>query len=159
MSFIDLFHSKLIEKPSKHTYRIVRHGSILYCYYTAIYYSANFDRAVYLRQNCISTRLDMLFSLSRMSPGIVSPHVIIYTIIRHKSVDVRKLQVTILARSPRKMYQTDRILPRYIPSRVRVSVRPRIFSTRKNRKPQSPGFRRLAMAGVVPCSMEQKYRH
>ena len=30
------------------------------------------------------------------------------------------------------MYQTDRILPRYFLSRVRVSVRPRIFYTRKN---------------------------
>ena len=51
----------------------------------------------------------------------------IYTIIRHKSVDVRKLQVAILARSPREMSQTDRIIPRYILSRVRVSFRPRIF--------------------------------
>ena len=30
------------------------------------------------------------------------------------------------------MSQTDRILPRYFLSRVRVSVRPRIFYTRKN---------------------------
>ena len=52
---------------------------------------------------------------------------IIYTIIRHKSVAVRKLQVAILARSPREMSRTDRILPRYILSRVRVSVRPIIF--------------------------------
>ena len=59
----------------------------------------------------------------------------IYTIILHKYVDVRKLQVAILARSPREMSLTDRILPRYILSRVRVSVRPRIFFTRK--KPQS----------------------
>ena len=44
-----------------------------------------------------------------------------------KSVDVRKLQVSILARSPRELSLTDRILPRYILSRVRVSVRPRIF--------------------------------
>ena len=53
---------------------------------------------------------------------------IIYTIIRHKSVDVRKRQVAILARSPREMSETDRILPRYILSRVRVSVRPRIVN-------------------------------
>ena len=46
----------------------------------------------------------------------------IYTIIRHKSVDVRKLQVAILALSPREMSQIDRILPRYILSRVCVSV-------------------------------------
>ena len=63
----------------------------------------------------------------------------IYTIIRHKSVDVLKLQVAILARSPREMSQTDRILPRYILSRVRVSVRPIIFLYAKKRKPQSPG--------------------
>ena len=56
----------------------------------------------------------------------------IYTIICLKSVDVRRLQVEILARSPREMSQTDRILPRYFLSRVRVSVRPRIFYTRKN---------------------------
>ena len=52
---------------------------------------------------------------------------IIYTIICLKSVDVRRLQVAILARSPREISQTDRILPRYFLSRVRVSVRPRIF--------------------------------
>ena len=44
----------------------------------------------------------------------------IYTIICLKSVDVRKLQVAILARSPREMSQTDRILPWYILSRGRV---------------------------------------
>ena len=65
---------------------------------------------------------------------------IIYPIICLKSVDVRRLQVVILALSPREMSQTDRILPRYILSRVRVSVRPRIFYTRKNRKPQSPAY-------------------
>ena len=37
---------------------------------------------------------------------------VIYTIICLKSVDVRKLQVAILARSPREMSETDRILPR-----------------------------------------------
>ena len=56
----------------------------------------------------------------------------IYAIIRHKSVELRKLQLAILARSPREMTQTDRILPRYILSRVRVSVRPRIFLYVKN---------------------------
>ena len=55
----------------------------------------------------------------------------IYTIIRHKSVDVRKRQVAILARSPREMSQTDRILPGYILSRVCVSVRPIIFFIRE----------------------------
>ena len=65
----------------------------------------------------------------------------IYTVVCLKSlsVDVRKLKVAILARSPREMSQTDRILPRYILSRVRVSVWPRICYTRKNRKSQSPG--------------------
>ena len=48
------------------------------------------------------------------------------------SVDVRRLQVAILARSPREMSQTDRILPRYFLSRVCVSVRPRFFVIRKN---------------------------
>ena len=42
-------------------------------------------------------------------------------------VGVRKLQVAILARSSREMSLTDRILPRYILSRVRVSVRPSNF--------------------------------
>ena len=42
-------------------------------------------------------------------------------------------------RLSREMSQTDHILPRYIQSRVRVSVRPRILYTRKKRKPQSPG--------------------
>ena len=65
---------------------------------------------------------------------------IIYPIICLKSVDFRRLQVVILALSPREMSQTDRILPRYILSRVRVSVRPRIFYTRKKRKPQSPAY-------------------
>ena len=50
-----------------------------------------------------------------------------YTIIRLKSVGVRNMQVAILARSPREMALTDRILPRYILSRVRVSVRPIIL--------------------------------
>ena len=51
---------------------------------------------------------------------------LIYPIICLKSVDVRSLQVAILAQSPREMSQTDRILPRYFLSRVRVSIRPRI---------------------------------
>ena len=55
---------------------------------------------------------------------------IIYT-----TVNVRKVQVAILARLPREMSQTDRILPRYILSRVRVSFRPRILLYVK--KPQS----------------------
>ena len=48
-----------------------------------------------------------------------------------KSVGVRKLQVAILALLLREMALTDRILPRYILSRVRVSVRPIIFFIRE----------------------------
>ena len=51
---------------------------------------------------------------------------LIYTIICLKSVGVRKLQVAILARSPREMSQTDRIVWKHILSRVHVSVQPRI---------------------------------
>ena len=58
---------------------------------------------------------------------IVRIQPIFYTISCLKSVGVRKLQVAILALSPREMSLTDRIFPRYIPSRVRVSVRPIIF--------------------------------
>ena len=61
---------------------------------------------------------------------------IIYTIICRLSVslsgDVRRLQVAILARSPREMSQTDRIVWQYILSRVRISVRPSIFLYAKN---------------------------
>ena len=64
----------------------------------------------------------------------------IYPIICLKSVDVRRLQVVILALPPREMSQTDCILPRYILSRVCISVRPRIFLYAKNRKPQSPAY-------------------
>ena len=48
------------------------------------------------------------------------------------SVGVRKLQVAILARSSREMSLTVRIIRQYILSRVRVSVRPRIFLYTKN---------------------------
>ena len=44
------------------------------------------------------------------------------------------MQFAILDRSPREMYQTVRIHPRYFLSRVRVSIRPRIFLYAK--KPQ-----------------------
>ena len=70
----------------------------------------------------------------------------IYTIILHKSVSlsvgVRKRQVAILARSSREMSLTDRILPRYILSRIRVSVRPSNFLNAKNinKLPQKPNF-------------------
>ena len=55
-----------------------------------------------------------------------------------KSVDVRSLQVAILAQSPLKMSQTDRILPRYFLSRVRVSIRPRIFLYAKKTRTSRP---------------------
>ena len=64
---------------------------------------------------------------ARTAHGYVPVSTFIYTIICLKSVGVRSLQVAILARSSREMSLTDRILPRYILSRVRVSVRPRIF--------------------------------
>ena len=51
---------------------------------------------------------------------------IIYTIICLKSAVVCKLQVAILARSPREMSQTDRIVWQHILSWVRISVRPGI---------------------------------
>ena len=68
---------------------------------------------------------------------------IIYTILCLKSVDVRKVQVAILARFPREMSQTDRILSRYTLSRVRVSVRPRIILYAK--KPQTTVARPTAV--------------
>ena len=68
----------------------------------------------------------------------------IYPIVCLKSVDVRRLQVVILALPPREMSQTDWILPRYILSRVRVSVRPRIFLYAK--KPQTTVARILRSA-------------
>ena len=45
------------------------------------------------------------------------------------------MQFAILAQSPREMALTDRILPRYFLSRVRVSIRPRFFLYAK--KPQT----------------------
>ena len=45
------------------------------------------------------------------------------------------MQFAILAQSPREMALTDRILPRYFLSRVRVSIRPRFFLYAKNPKP------------------------
>ena len=63
------------------------------------------------------------FSFSPQCPRSLT---CIYTIICLTSVVVRKLQVAILARSPREMSQTDRIVWKHILSRVRVSVRPRI---------------------------------
>ena len=59
-----------------------------------------------------------------------------YIIILLKYVGVRKLQVAILARSPREMSQTDRIVWKHILSRVRVCVRPSIcFIREKKTKP------------------------
>ena len=67
----------------------------------------------------------------------------IYTIIWLTSVAVRKLQVVIHARSPREMYQTERIVRTHVLSRVRVSVRPRIFLYAK--KQQTPVARPAAV--------------
>ena len=57
----------------------------------------------------------------------------IYTIICLKSFVIRKLQVAILARSPREMSQTDRIVWKHILSRVRVLVMPRICFIREKK--------------------------
>ena len=59
------------------------------------------------------------------------------------SGDVRRMQFAILDRSPREMSQTDRIHPRYFLSRVRVSIRPRIFLYGK--KPQTTVARSAAV--------------
>ena len=45
------------------------------------------------------------------------------------------MQFAFLAQSPREMALTDRILPRYFLSRVRVAIRPRLFLYAK--KPQA----------------------
>ena len=58
----------------------------------------------------------------------------ICTIILLKSFGVSKLQIAILARSSREMSQTVRIDWKHILSRVRVSVRPSNFYTRKTPK-------------------------
>ena len=44
------------------------------------------------------------------------------------------MQFAILAQSPREMSQTDRIVPRYFLSRVRISIRPRYFLNAKKLK-------------------------
>ena len=80
----------------------------------------------------------------------------IYTIICLKYVVVRTLQVAILARSPREMSLTDClncILPRYNLSRVRVSVRPRIFIYAEKNQIclKSTGVR--SSAGCNSCSI------
>ena len=51
----------------------------------------------------------------------------LYYIILLKSLEVGKLQVAILARSSREMYQTVRIVCKHILSQVSVSVRPSNF--------------------------------
>ena len=61
--------------------------------------------------------------------------IIIYPIMCLKSGHVRRMQFAMMAQSPREMSQTDRIHPRYFLSRVRVSIRPRIFLYAK--KPQT----------------------
>ena len=52
------------------------------------------------------------------------------------------MQLAFLAQSPREMALTDRILPRYFLSRVRVSIRPRFFLYAK--KPQAKPARGAA---------------
>ena len=79
----------------------------------------------------------------------ISHRLVIYNIICLKSVGVRKRQVAILSRSPREISLTDRILPRYILSRVRVSVRPIIFLYAK--KPQTRVARMLFISMGPLC--------
>ena len=79
----------------------------------------------------------------------------LYPIICLKSVDVRRLQVAILARSPREMSQTDRILPRYFLSRVHASVRPIIFYTRKNYK-NTVSARSLTVSATTVRTAQQE---
>ena len=81
-------------------------------------------------------------------------HIIIYTIILHKSVcpsvGVRKLQVAILARSFREIYLTDRIVWQYILSRVRVSVQPSnfVYAKNNNKLPRKPTFAYLTVEWI-----------
>ncbi len=74
------------------------------------------------------------------------------------SVTVSKLRVAILARSSREMSQTVRIYWMYILSRVRVSVRPRIFLYAKNTqnlgKTGPPVF--ISMASDQPLSPAER---
>ena len=66
------------------------------------------------------------------------------------SVDVRRMQFAILAQSPREMaLLTDRILPRYFWSRVRISIRPRFFCIRQ----KTPG-----QTSPRPGRMLQRHR-
>ena len=58
------------------------------------------------------------------------------------------MQFAFLAQSPREMALTDRILPRYFLSRVRVSIRPRFFvyANKKHTRPNQPAARSHASA-------------
>ena len=64
------------------------------------------------------------------------------------------MQLAILAQSPREMSQTDRILPRYFLSRVRVSIRPRIFLYDKKTRTSRP----LTDRPGLPGRMLQRHR-
>ena len=55
------------------------------------------------------------------------------------------MQFSIIAQSPREMALTDRILPRYLLSRVRISIRSRFFFIRQ-KKPNQPAARSHASA-------------
>ena len=58
------------------------------------------------------------------------------------------MQFAFLAQSPREMALTDRILPRYFLSRVRVSIRPRFFlyAKKPHTRPNQPAARSHASA-------------
>ena len=84
----------------------------------------------------LSSLLSGLVSLSSAYHNKLN--IIIYSIICLKSVNVRRMQFAILAQSPREMALTDRILPRYFLSRVRVSIRHRIFLYAKKPETSHP---------------------
>ena len=58
------------------------------------------------------------------------------------------MQFAFLAQSPQEMALTDRILPRYFLSRVRVSIRPRFFlyAKKPHTRPNQPAARSHASA-------------
>ena len=85
----------------------------------------------------LRTSPDRLKTNYRVDVTAVECFKTIYSIICLKSVNVRIMQFAILAQSPREMALTDRILPRYFLSRVRVSIRHRIclYAKKKNSHP------------------------
>ena len=135
--------------------------SSLICLLFSSYHHFNHHSAIFL-ERCATLFVPRMWSSRiiylRFPPHIhcsvfilfTSNYTFIYTIICLKSVGVRKLQVAILALSPREMSLSDRILPKYILSRVRVSVRPSIFFLYA-KKPQTRVARMLFISMVQLC--------